>query len=140
MRRCPFCAEEVQDEAVKCKHCHASLRRGLSWIVAVGLLAAGCVLGGLIAVFFGPRGGLSTLKDDRPLHYARALELYDESKSSRAASVQKERFEEALREARLSLTAEYKDLDEAMRGKLRTITGEGSESNKLNASSTPGSH
>jgi hypothetical protein len=57
MKRCPFCAEDIQDAAIVCNHCHRSLVIGhqdvgvffvpVFWrrIVGVALMLAGAVTG-----------------------------------------------------------------------------------------------
>ena len=44
-RRCPFCAETILAEAIRCKHCHSDLRSGASGSAAAGGAAVGETLG-----------------------------------------------------------------------------------------------
>jgi hypothetical protein len=60
MTRCPFCKEEIQDDAIKCKHCQTMLvaigdradqSNTATYVVDQGLLRFGKFAGALLALF-----------------------------------------------------------------------------------------
>ena len=48
MKKCPFCAEEIQDEAIKCKHCKSDLPQNNDTPVVKEYSKSGCLIGFVI--------------------------------------------------------------------------------------------
>ena len=52
MKKCPYCAEEIQDEALKCKHCGEFLEKKEKekWYLKTNILIIAFLCGGPLAL------------------------------------------------------------------------------------------